>query len=45
MSIVIMYLIFVFHFLNTCTFIQRTEKVLVELDISAIEGHIIISIQ
>ena len=44
MSIVIMYAIFNVHLLvNTC-FIQRTEQVLIELDISAIEEYVIIII-
>ena len=44
MSIAIMYVIFNFHVLmNTC-FIQRTEQVLIELEISAIEECVIINI-
>ena len=49
MSIVIMYVIFNLHVLvSTCwtkfTFIRRTEQVLIELDISAIEEYVIIII-
>ena len=32
------------HMLNTFPFIQRTEQVLIELDISAIEEYVIIKI-
>ena len=32
------------HMLNTFPFIQRTEQVLIELDISAIEEYVIIII-
>ena len=40
-----MYVIFNVHLLvNTC-FIQRTEHVLIELDISAIEEYVIIMYQ
>ena len=46
MFIVIMYVIFNLHVLvNTCWtrfFIQCTEQVLIELDISAIEEYVII---
>ena len=45
MSNVIMYAILIAcscqHMLNTCTFIQRTEQVLIERDISAIEEFVI----
>ena len=37
-------LFFIFMFLNTCISRQRTEQVLIELDISAIEEYIIIII-
>ena len=41
--IVIMYVIFNLHGLELeCNFIQRTEQVLIELDISAIEENVII---
>ena len=45
MSIAIMYVIFNFHVLETHAISrQRTEQVLTELDISAIEEYIIIII-
>ena len=46
MFIVIMYVICMScqHMLNTFPFIQRTEQVLIELDISAIEEYVIIII-
>ena len=40
--IAIMYVILICLFLNTCNFRQRTEQVLIELDISTIEDYVII---
>ena len=41
----VMLVFLIFMFLNTCNFRQRTEQVLIELDISAIEDYVIIMIE